>query len=267
MWLDNFRGLLCDLDGCLIAGDTLLPGARELLARAGDRLWIVSNNSTDTPATLAARLERLGLLVREDRIVLAGATAVEHLAQRNPGARTAVYGSDAICDYALSQGLVPDQNAPEFVLLTRDPAFSYPSLNRIVRQIEDGARLIVTNVDATHPGADGHAVVETGALLEAVRACFPDLRYRAVGKPSKLIYQSILRRVLVRPHACLAIGDNPLTDGEGARRLGMPCVLIGRSACAHFATLALMLESERLPAQVPADRLMPVCASAPQCSP
>src|SRR5262249_28117642 len=63
------------------------------------------------------------------------------------------------------------------------------------------------------------------------------------------------------------IGDNPLTDGEGARRLGMPCVLIGRSACAHFATLALMLEGVRLPAQVPADRLMPVCASAPQCSP
>src|SRR5262245_42331458 len=96
MWLDDFRNVLCDLDSCLIAGDVVLAGARELLARAGDRLWIVSNNSTDTPATLAARLERLGLSVREDRIVLAGATAVEHLAQRNPGARTAVYGSDAI---------------------------------------------------------------------------------------------------------------------------------------------------------------------------
>src|SRR5262249_36637454 len=145
MWLDDFRGLLCDLDGCLIAGDTVLPGARDLLARAGERLWIVSNNSTDTPATLAARLGAMDLPVREERIVLAGATATEHLARRRPGARTAVYGADAIRDYALSLGLVPDQRAPQFVLLTRDPAFSYARLNRIVRQIEDGARLIVSN--------------------------------------------------------------------------------------------------------------------------
>src|SRR5262249_39768912 len=155
---------------------------------AGERLWIVSNNSTDTPATLATRLDTLGMPVRQDRIVLAGATAIEHLARRSPGARTAVHGSDAICDYAVSLGLMLDQNAPEFVVLTRDPAFSYAKLNRIVRQIEDGARLIVANVDRTHPGADGHAVAETGALLQAVRTCLPDLRYRTVGKPSKLIY-------------------------------------------------------------------------------
>src|SRR5262249_34599614 len=79
MWIDDFRSFLCDLDGCLIAGDTVLAGARELLARAGERLWIVSNNSTETPATLAARLERLGLPVRPDRILLAGATAIEYL--------------------------------------------------------------------------------------------------------------------------------------------------------------------------------------------
>jgi ribonucleotide monophosphatase NagD (HAD superfamily) len=61
MWLDRYRGLLCDLDGCLVAGGRLLPGARDLVAYARDRLVIVSNNSTDTPATLAAKLARLAL--------------------------------------------------------------------------------------------------------------------------------------------------------------------------------------------------------------
>jgi len=246
MRLDDFRNLLCDLDGCLIAGDTVLAGARELLARAGDRLWIVSNNSTDMPATLAERLERLGLPVRQDRIVLAGATALEWLARRNPGARIAVYGSDPICDHARSLGLVFDQHTPQFVLLARDPAFSYAKLNRIVRQIDDGARLIVTNLDATHPGPDGHAIAETGALLAAVRSCLPGLRYQAIGKPGRLIYRAVLRHVPADPRALLAIGDNPKTDGEGARRFGIPYVLIGRGAGADFATLAHLLESERL---------------------
>src|SRR5580700_7839637 len=100
MWLDRYRGLLCDLDGCLLVGGKPLPGARELVAYAGNRLIIVSNNSTDTPATLAAKLARLNVPVAPERIVLAGATAVEYLAGTAPGARVAIYGALAILRYA-----------------------------------------------------------------------------------------------------------------------------------------------------------------------
>jgi ribonucleotide monophosphatase NagD (HAD superfamily) len=75
MWLDHYRGLLCDLDGCLVAGGRPLPGARALVAYARDRLIVVSNNSTDTPTTLAAKLARLNLPIAPERIVLAGAWA------------------------------------------------------------------------------------------------------------------------------------------------------------------------------------------------
>jgi Haloacid dehalogenase-like hydrolase len=71
MWLDRYRGLLCDLDGCLVMGGKVLPGARELVAYARERLIVVSNNSTDTPATLAAKLDRLNLPIAPERIVLA----------------------------------------------------------------------------------------------------------------------------------------------------------------------------------------------------
>jgi ribonucleotide monophosphatase NagD (HAD superfamily) len=70
MWLDHYRGLLCDLDGCLVAGGRPLPGARALVAYARDRLIVVSNNSTDTPTTLAAKLARLNLPIAPERIVL-----------------------------------------------------------------------------------------------------------------------------------------------------------------------------------------------------
>lgn len=56
MRLDDYDAILCDLDGCLISGDRVLPGAGALLDLAGDRLVILSNNSTDTPATLSLRL-------------------------------------------------------------------------------------------------------------------------------------------------------------------------------------------------------------------
>jgi ribonucleotide monophosphatase NagD (HAD superfamily) len=162
MWLDHYRGLLCDLDGCLVAGGRLLPGARQLVAYARDRLVIVSNNSTDTPATLAAKLARLNLPIAPERIVLAGATAVEHLAATVRQARVAIYGAPAIVRYARSLGLVVDHDRPDVVLLTRDRQFSYARLHRLVRQIERGADFIVSNVDVSHPGPDGSRVLETG---------------------------------------------------------------------------------------------------------
>lgn len=245
MWLDRYRALLCDLDGCLIAGDRLLPGARELAARAGERLWIISNNSTDTPQTLSDRLAALDLAVPAERIVLAGATAVEQAAASGPGVRVWIYGSDAIKALAEAAGLKADAERPDIVLLTRDERFDYRQLNRAVRQLARGARLIVANRDATHPGADGRPVAETGALLAALRTCLPGLRHREIGKPSTAMYRTILARLGVDAGSVLAIGDNPATDGAGARRMGIDCAIIGPSPDARARDLAALLGAQR----------------------
>lgn len=243
MWLDRYGALLCDLDGCLLAGDRLLPGARELAAQAGERLWILSNNSSDTPQSLSARLGRLGLDVAGERMVLAGATAVEQVAVDMPGARTCVYGSPSIKSLAVAAGLQLDAEPPDVVVLTRDEGFAYGDLNRLVRQIEGGARLVVANGDASHPGADGLPVAETGALLAALLACRPDTPYRVIGKPSPLLYRAALTRIGLGPDAILAIGDNPATDGEGARRMGLDWVLIGAAPEAESRDLLALLSS------------------------
>lgn len=241
MWIDRYRAVLCDLDGCLIAGNTLLPGALGLAARAGARFWIISNNSTDTPQTLSGRLAKLGLHVDSDRIVLAGATAVAQLATDRPAARVCIYGSKAIKDFACAAGLLLDDDRPDFVLLTRDEHFGYAHLNRLIRQLERGAQLVVANRDAIHPGADGHPVAETGALLAALLACLPDVRYREIGKPSPVMYQTVLERLDLDPALVLAIGDNPATDGEGARRVGIDCAIIGPPFGTHGHDLSALL--------------------------
>jgi len=247
MWLDRYHGLLCDLDGCLVLAGRPLPGARELVTYAGDRLFIVSNNSIDTPTTLAAKLARIGLPIAAERIALAGATAVEQLAASARGVRVAIYGSPAIVAYALSRGLMVDDENPDVVLLTRDVRFSYARLHRMVRQIERGAELVVSNLDLSHPGAAGVRIVETGVLLETVKACLPDIRYRPIGKPSPVLYQAAMQRISALGRDLLAIGDNPATDGEGARRMGIPCILVGPSAEAQFSGLAAMLQSREAP--------------------
>lgn len=245
MNLDRFKSILCDIDGCLIAGDTTLPGAAELVSRFGDRLIAISNNSTDTPKTLEARLGRLGLEIPAERIVLAGATAIDEIALSSPRARLALFGSRTLADHALSTGLVLVEDHADFALLTRDVNFSYERLVRLLRLISAGTKLIVANIDATHPGSDGGLVPETGALLGAVRTCLPDLKYRAIGKPEEALFRIALRKAGVGAHDAVLIGDNPATDGEGAHRLGMAFAAIGNGAARNIAELMQGLGSPR----------------------
>jgi ribonucleotide monophosphatase NagD (HAD superfamily) len=119
----------------------------------------------------------------------------------------------------------------------------------VVRQIERGADFIVSNVDISHPGSDGERVLETGVLLAAVKACLPGIKYKAIGKPSPLLYQAAMRRISAGRDELLAIGDNPATDREGARRMGVVCVLVGSDPGAHFQDLAEMVRSSQPPRQ------------------
>lgn len=247
MQLDRYRAVFCDLDGCLVSAETVLPGAAELLTVAGERLCILSNNSTDTPTTLSARLNNLGLDIDAGRIVLAGTSTVDHIAASAPGATIAIYGSPEIKAYAVVRGLVLAEANPDVVLLTRDVDITYSALNALVRQLETGARFVVSNIDATHPGPDGHAVVETGALLKAVTACLPGIAFEAIGKPSAAIYQAALKQVDAEGGEILAIGDNPETDGRGAARVGIDCVIIGNALAADFPDLPSFLQAVASP--------------------
>lgn len=244
MWLDNYRAILCDLDGCLISGQRVLPGARDFIAYAGQRLWILSNNSTHTPQSLASTLEGMGLAIDPARVVLAGTTAVDLIAAQDGAARVAIHGTDDIVQYAESQGLKVGDRQPDVVLLTRDPGFCYGRLNLMIRQLEQGARLVVSNVDATHPGADGHPVAETGAVLSALCACLPQLRFVSVGKPSPYLYERVLPTLAATLDRVIAIGDSAETDGRGAHAVGIAYVIVGASDRARFASLQQVLGGE-----------------------
>lgn len=220
--------VVADLDGCLIAGEQLLPHALDLFARCADRLWIVSNNSTDTAATLAARLAQLGFPLQASQIVLAGEETIRRMAQDRPGQRIAVYAAGPLCALARQLGLITDYAAPDAAILARDPAFCFASLTRLSAQVARGLPLIATNPDLNHPDPEGHPVPETGALLAALTAAVPGLAIPTMGKPQPDLLRLALARAGVAPVDAVFIGDTPETDGAAAHAAGVEFVLLRR---------------------------------------
>lgn len=228
-WLDGYSFILCDLDGCIISGQELLPGAMEFCDQNRDRLIILSNNSSDTPASLAERLHKQNLEIEPERVLLAGTTTLDLLADQKPGSSIKIFGSDLLKDYAVSLDLKLSYSNPEIIVLTRDTQFSYRTLNEIVGKISRGAELWVSNLDDSHPGSDGIPVAETGALLNAISTCVPDVTYKSVGKPSNYLYEVAKKRFGIDPADAIAIGDNPNTDMNGAKKNGLDYVILDSS--------------------------------------
>ncbi|MBD1548526.1 HAD-IIA family hydrolase [Roseibium aggregatum] len=228
----GYDAVLCDLDGCLVAGGQPLSGALEFAHSVANRLWIVSNNSADTGETLSDRLAVIGFNIPAERICLAGEVAVNRIAREYPGATVQVFAEDPICDLAQSLGLRPVEHGPEVVLLARDPKFAIADLQRLLKALHQGADLIVANLDATHPDPDGLPVPETGALAAAVRLCKPDVVLRSFGKPEPALIDLALDRSGATAETSVFVGDNPATDGEAAARAGLAFIHVARPPAA-----------------------------------
>lgn len=231
--LSQVDAVLCDLDGCLISGDHVFADARDFFEEVHARLWIVSNNSSDTATSLSRRLSRLGMEVPAARIVLAGEETVRLLARERPAARVAVHAAPILRALAKDLGLAVVDEGADAVVLGRDPALHLDALAGLVASLQAGASLHVTNLDLTHPAADGTPVPETGALLAALCACLPALRFRSIGKPDPLLLDIALERAGAAPESAVFIGDNLVTDGAAAALAGMHFVHLVRPAFRH----------------------------------
>jgi len=251
-WLAAADGFLLDMDGTLIASGQPLPGAADLLAAVAGRFVIVSNNSTDVASELAVKLDRIGLPVMPEQILLAGEIAVRWLATYRRGARVLLLGSPSLQRLARTLGVHLSEHAPDLVLLARDVRFDYRRLSQVANLLRQGAPLLVTNPDLSHPGAVSPEVVpETGALMQALVACSGVLPSMIFGKPERPLLDEGLRRLGVAPSAATMIGDNIDTDLRGAARLGIPALLVGSGPGAHARTPAALLRYNGCPTVAP----------------
>lgn len=220
--------VISDLDGCLISGSAPLPGAAELVAGHGERVWIVTNNSQDTAESLATRLGMLGLPVPAERIVTAGETMVRQLAAMWPAGRVAWFGTRRLADLARQLGLELTTRDPRVAALTRDPDLTGHDLGVMTRLASIGVPFWLANPDRFHPASDGTPVPETGAWWAALTAIVDVEPARIVGKPSPDLLTTALARAGVDPAEAVMLGDTDATDGAAARAAGIAFHLVER---------------------------------------
>lgn len=218
-YLANIDGLLIDIEGVLIRGNEVIPGAHEAIASLRARgipFRFMTNTTIYCRYTLLERINALGFACTIDELYTASYVAAEYL--RAQGAQTylPLLMPDAQLEFA---GFEIDEESPEFVVIGDIGAsFTFPRLNRAFRAVLGGAKLIALHKKRSWRTEQG-LFLDAGPFVVALEYA-ADTSAQVVGKPSAAYYRMVLTDLGVPPHRVAMIGDDIEADVRGAQLAG-----------------------------------------------
>ncbi len=218
---------LTDMDGVLVHENTPLPGAQELIRQwldSGTPFLVLTNNSIFTPRDLAARLRASGLDVPEDRIWTSALATADFCASQIPGGSAFVIGESGMTNALHEVGFTLTETAPDYVVVGETRNYSFEAITKAIRLINDGARFIATNPDATGPSADG-PMPATGAISALITKATGKEPY-VVGKPNPMMFRSAMNKIGAHSENTAMIGDRMDTDIVAGIEAGLHTVLV-----------------------------------------
>src|SRR5918992_4373825 len=223
----DIRSWLMDMDGVLVHEEQAIPGAAEFLARLRDRgipFLVLTNNSIYTRRDLAARLRISGLDVPETSIWTSALATASFLEDQRPGGSAFVIGEAGLTTALHEAGYTLTERDPDYVVLGETRTYSFERITRAIRLIENGARFIATNPDATGPSPEGSlpATGSVAALISRATGVAPYF----VGKPNPLMIRTALNRLDAHSETTAMVGDRMDTDVVAGLEAGLHTILV-----------------------------------------
>lgn len=221
------KSYLIDMDGVMVRGNEMVPGADafvERLHQKAVKFLILTNNPMYTPVDLQHRLQRLGIRVTTDHFYTSALATAAFLNVQKPNGTAFVLGESGLSEALHEVGYILTDHLPDYVVLGETMSYSYARITQAVRLIEEGARFIATNPDASGPG-EGGLVPACGAVAALIQTATGVKPY-FVGKPNPLMMRSALRYMGEHSENAIMVGDRMDTDIRTGTESGMETVLV-----------------------------------------
>ena len=122
-------------------------------------------------------------------------------------------------------GYVMTDRNPDYVVLGETRTYSFEAITKAIRLIENGARFIATNPDASGPSHQG-TLPATGSVAALISTATGPKPY-FVGKPNPLMMRSALNRIEAHSETTVMVGDRMDTDIVSGLEAGLRTILVG----------------------------------------
>jgi HAD superfamily hydrolase (TIGR01450 family) len=223
MWPPSPGGTwVIDLDGVIwLTGEPIagVDGAVAALREAGVRTLFATNNSAPTRAELHTRLANCGITADDEDVLTSADVAAAMLP---PGSSVLVVADAGVREALENRGVtVVDGGPVDAVVVGWTKDFTFDGISAAAQAVRDGARLIGTNEDPTHPTP--HGLLPGGGAILAAVATAAETTPEVAGKPHRPTADTI---AALADDLRVMVGDRPATDGILAGQLEIPFALV-----------------------------------------
>jgi NagD protein len=221
------KSYLIDMDGVIVRGNDLIPGADAFLDRLHQRqmkFLILTNNPLYTPIDLQHRLQRVGVNVTTDHLYTSALATAQFLKWQKPNGTAFVLGESGLTEALHDVGYVITDHEPDYMVLGETTSYSYSRITHAMRLVKAGARFIATNPDPSGPNEEG-LVPACGALAALIQTA-TGVRPYFIGKPNPLMMRAALRYLNEHSENTIMVGDRMETDVRVGLESGLETVLV-----------------------------------------
>jgi len=225
--MTSSKNYLIDMDGVLISGRTMIPGADRFIERLearGAEYLVLTNNPRYTPRDLAHRLQTIGLAISAERIFTSALATAFFLKSQKPQGAAFVIGESGLTEAIHDIGYVITDLDPDYVVIGETHSYNLEMVTKAVRLVAAGAHFIATNPDPSGPGEGGivPACGAMAALIEKASGANPFF----VGKPNPLMMRTALNYLNVHSEDTVMVGDRMDTDIIAGVEAGIETILV-----------------------------------------
>ena len=225
-WIDGVRGVLLDVDGTLLDGDSAIPGAADALnrlARNGIAYRMITNTTRRSRVAIAEALRNAGIPARTDEILTPAVLARRRILESG-GSRVALMIPEAVrADF---EGVKSDERDPEWVVLgDLGRGFTYERMNQAFRWLMGGARLLALQKNRYWKTSEDGLLIDAGAFVAGLEFA-AGITAEVIGKPSLDFFKLALAELGLGAGAVLMVGDDATTDGQGGAAAGCRTAMV-----------------------------------------
>ena len=221
------QNYLIDMDGVLVSGKKMIPGADtfiESLIKKEIKFLVLTNNSIYTQVDLAHRLQTAGLNIKAEQVFTSALATAYFMKSQKEHGNAFVIGEGGLNVAVHNAGYIMTDQNPDFVVLGETFDYNFRQVTKAVRLILEGASFIATNPDPVGPSESGivPACGAMAALIEKASGFSPFY----CGKPSPFMIRSALNYLGVHSENTTMIGDRMDTDIVAGIQSGMNTILV-----------------------------------------
>lgn len=223
--MKKYKAYCLDLDGTVYRGTEPIKEAVSFISslqRSGIEPYYITNNSSQTPYQIQARLKAFGIRADATRIMTSAIASAKYCKDMYPGATVQMIGENGLAEALRAEGIEIVNENPDVVIMGIDREANYEKLAEVCLAIRSGAKFIATNADKAIPTERG-LLPGNGSFVKLVEFS-TGVKPVFVGKPESYMLSYIQAQDGYRKEEMIMIGDNYDTDILAGIRYGIDTI-------------------------------------------